>query len=104
VGAGHWSGRGAGAALADLGHTAGTLARTGATAKELMARLGHASLHAAMGYQHVAHERDRKIADGLEAMIAEHRRADGRPPAEPPVARTLHAVDRLSVPVLPPAP
>jgi integrase len=50
----------------DLRHTAGTLAaRTGATTKELMARLGHASPQASMIYQHAADDRDRRIAEGL---------------------------------------
>lgn len=53
----------------DLRHTAGTLAaRTGATTKELMARLGHASANAALIYQHASAERDRSIAQGLTAM------------------------------------
>lgn len=53
----------------DLRHTAGTLAaRTGATTKEFMARLGHASPNAAMIYQHAAADRDRRIAEGLAAM------------------------------------
>jgi integrase len=56
----------------DLRHTAGTLAaRTGATTKELMARLGHATPRAAMVYQHAAEDRDRAIAEGLAAMTAE---------------------------------
>jgi integrase len=56
----------------DLRHTAGTLAaRTGATTKELMARLGHASSQAAMIYQHAAPDRDRSIADGLATMLRE---------------------------------
>jgi integrase len=56
----------------DLRHTAGTLAaRTGATTKELMARLGHASPQAAMVYQHASRDRDRAIADGLTAMTVE---------------------------------
>jgi integrase len=54
----------------ELRHTAGTLAaRTGATTKELMARLGHASPQAAMIYQHAASDRDRNIAEGLTAML-----------------------------------
>lgn len=62
----------------DLRHSAGTLAaRTGATTKELMARLGHASPRAAMIYQHAADDRDRRIADGLDAMAEE---AGLRPP------------------------
>jgi integrase len=45
----------AGLRFHDLRHTAGTLAaQTGATTKELMARLGHASHQAAMVYQHAA--------------------------------------------------
>lgn len=56
----------------DLRHTAGTLAaRTGATTKELMARLGHASPQAAMIYQHAAADRDQRIADGLAEMARE---------------------------------
>lgn len=50
----------------DLRHTAGTLAaRTGATTKELMARLGHASPRASLIYQHAAEDRDRRIAERL---------------------------------------
>jgi integrase len=56
----------------DLRHTAGTLAaRTGATTRELMARLGHASSQASMIYQHAAPDRDRSIAEGLAAMLRE---------------------------------
>lgn len=56
----------------DLRHTAGTLAaRTGATTKELMARLGHASPRAAMVYQHASEDRDRIIADRLAAMAVD---------------------------------
>ena len=58
----------------DLRHTAGTLAaRTGATTKELMARLGHASASAALIYQHASAERDKSIADGLTAMYEAER-------------------------------
>jgi len=56
----------------DLRHTAGTLAaRTGA--KELMARLGHASPRAALIYQHATDDRDRRIANGLDAMARDAR-------------------------------
>ena len=56
----------------DLRHTAGTLAaRTGATTKELMARLGHSSPNATMVYQHAADDRVRLIAERLAAMTAE---------------------------------
>jgi integrase len=56
----------------ELRHTAGTLAaQTGATTKELMARLGHSSPRAAMIYQHASEKRDRRIADRLSEMVAE---------------------------------
>ena len=81
----------------DLRHTAGTLAaRTGATRKELMARLGHASPRAAMVYQHAAADRDRLIADRLGAMVTEAglapviplgRRPPASAPVDPPGAR-----------------
>jgi integrase len=62
----------------DLRHTAGTLAaQTGATTKELMARLGHASPQAAMVYQHAASDRDRRIADVLTEMAHEEGLGDG---------------------------
>ena len=47
----------------DLRHTGGTLsAVTGATLKELMARLGHSSVRAALIYQHATRDRDQAIA------------------------------------------
>lgn len=53
----------------DLRHAAGTMAAwTGATTKEIMARLGHASERAALRYQHAAHDRDRELADALDAV------------------------------------
>ncbi|MGH9154858.1 MAG: site-specific integrase, partial [Acidimicrobiales bacterium] len=68
----------------NLRHTAGTLAaRTGATTKELMARLGHASPRASMIYQHAAEDRDRRIAEGLDAMAEKA----GLCPAKPVTAQ-----------------
>jgi integrase len=56
--------------LHDLRHVAGTLAAwTGATERELMARLGHANPAAARRYQHVARDRDRAIAAGLDTIL-----------------------------------
>jgi len=56
--------------LHDLRHVAGTLAAwTGATERELMARLGHANPAAARRYQHAARDRDRAIATGLDAIL-----------------------------------
>ena len=60
----------------DLRHTAGTLAaRTGATTKELMVRLGHSSPNASLVYQHASADRDQKIADGLTELF---RKAEGK--------------------------
>jgi integrase len=65
----------------DLRHTGGTLsAATGATLKELMARLGHSSVRAAMIYQHATRDRDRAIARALGELVREVRQE----PAEAP--------------------
>jgi integrase len=54
----------------DLRHTGNTLAAaTGASTKELMARMGHASPAAALRYQHATLERDAVIADALSELI-----------------------------------
>jgi integrase len=51
-----------------LRHTGATLAaQAGATTKELMARLGHASPRAALLYQHASDDRDAMIAKALDA-------------------------------------
>ena len=54
----------------DLRHGAATLAATtGATTKELMSRLGHASPAAALRYQHVVSGRDAAIADAIDDVV-----------------------------------
>lgn len=54
----------------DLGHTGKTLAaETGASTKQLMARMGHASSRAALIYQHATRERDEQIARQLSHRI-----------------------------------
>lgn len=54
----------------DLRHTGNTLAAaTGATLKELMARMGHSSTKAAMVYLHAAKDRDRAIADAMGEIV-----------------------------------
>lgn len=56
--------------LHDLRHVAGTMAAaTGASTKELMHRLGHASPRAALRYQHATAKRDEAIADGIDRML-----------------------------------
>ena len=56
----------------------------GVVFKELMARLGHASHQAALRYQHAAN-RDRAIADQLDAVTEQTRRT---PPVVPAPPRT----------------
>ncbi len=59
----------------DLRHTGNTLAATtGASTKELMARMGHASMRAAVLYQHATSERDHEIAVALSALAQRQRR------------------------------
>ena len=59
--------------LHDLRHTGNTTlaAATGASTKELMARMGHASAQAALIYQHATAERDRAIADALSDLAGQ---------------------------------
>jgi integrase len=55
----------------DLRHTGNTLAAaTGASTKELMARMGHASMRAALIYQHATADRDAAIAAALSSLAA----------------------------------
>ena len=54
----------------DLRHTGNHFAAaSGASTRELMGRMGHASMRAALIYQHRTAERDRAIADALDQMI-----------------------------------
>lgn len=54
----------------DLRHAGNTLAATtGASTRELMARMGHASTRAALIYQHATSERDQVIAAALAAYV-----------------------------------
>ncbi|WP_234038808.1 tyrosine-type recombinase/integrase [Micromonospora coerulea] len=61
----------------DLRHSGNTIAaRTGASTRELMARMGHDSAQAAMIYQHATSEADRAIAQAVsDAVKAEHKKA-----------------------------
>ena len=55
----------------DLRHTANTLAAaTGASTRELMHRMGHASSAAALRYQHATRDRDQAIARALGDLVA----------------------------------
>jgi hypothetical protein len=54
----------------DLRHTGNTLAaQTGASTRDLMARMGHDSSQAALIYQHATTEADRAIAKALDAAV-----------------------------------
>ena len=62
--------------LHDLRHFGGThTAISGATLRELQARLGHASPAAAMRYQHAAERRDKAVADRWAASYIDHQPA-----------------------------
>jgi integrase len=54
----------------DLRHTGNTLAsHTTASTRELMTRLGHSSARAALIDQHGNRQREREIADSIDAMM-----------------------------------
>ena len=60
----------------DLRHTGNHLAaQTGASTRELMQRMGHSTVRAAMIYQHATDARSRDLADRLDALVAERRGA-----------------------------
>ncbi|KJY23284.1 site-specific integrase [Streptomyces sp. NRRL S-98] len=62
----------------DLRHTGNTLAAsTGASTRELMARMGHSTARAALIYQHASADRDRLIADALSGLVQQGRRGTG---------------------------
>ena len=55
----------------DLRHTSITIAAaSGASTKELMARMGHASPDAALRYQHATRDRDAQIADAIGQALS----------------------------------
>lgn len=58
----------------DLRHTGNHFAaRSGVSTKELMARMGHDDMRAALIYQRATAEADKQIADRLSAMVDKHR-------------------------------
>jgi integrase len=58
----------------DLRHTGNNLAAaSGASTRELMHRMGHSSMRAALIYQHATSERDREIAARIDKRLAEQR-------------------------------
>ncbi|HET9061098.1 MAG TPA: hypothetical protein VFN61_14360 [Acidimicrobiales bacterium] len=64
----------------DLSHTGSTLAAgTGATTRELMAWMGHASPRAALIYQQASAERDRAIAEALAVQVSRRKASAAAP-------------------------
>ncbi|MFP8905534.1 tyrosine-type recombinase/integrase [Streptomyces atacamensis] len=64
----------------DLRHTGNTLAATGgATTRELMHRMGHSSVRAALIYQHLVNGRDHEIADYVDGQIRRVKQPPGGP-------------------------
>jgi len=62
----------------DLRHTGDHLAAaSGASTRELMHRMGHSTVRAALIYQHATSGRDREIADAMDRRIDASVRADG---------------------------
>ncbi|MYW74193.1 tyrosine-type recombinase/integrase [Pseudonocardia sp. SID8383] len=62
----------------DLRHTGNQLAaNSGATTRELMHRMGHGSMRAALIYQHATTDRDRRIAEQMAAMVERERHPQG---------------------------
>lgn len=64
----------------DLRHAGNTwAAQAGTSTRDLMTRMGHDDMRAALIYQHASNEADQAIADRLSARIEHHRtRADGQ--------------------------
>jgi integrase len=76
----------AGVRFHDLRHTGNTLAaRSGVSTRDLMARMGHDSVRAAIIYQHATTEADARIALALEAALTSGSAA-GEPAIEPPAS------------------
>ncbi|MGY0003909.1 tyrosine-type recombinase/integrase [Micromonospora sp. I033] len=66
----------------DLRHTGNTIAaRTGASTRDLMARMGHDSAQAAMIYQHATSQADRAIAQAVSDAVKAERKKAKKPAA-----------------------
>lgn len=59
----------AGFTFHDLRHTGNLASMSGASTQELMQRMGHSTMRAALIYQHATDERAREIADRLNAVV-----------------------------------
>jgi integrase len=62
----------------DLRHTGNHLvAQAGASTRELMDRMGHSTMRAALIYQHATQARARTLADRLDALVTAQRKSAG---------------------------
>lgn len=76
----------------DLRHTGNMLAaRTGASLRDLMARMGHDSIHAAMIYQHATREADHAIASAVDVAIKHEQQRSGDDPGDRPSSDSVPA-------------
>jgi integrase len=67
----------------DLRHTGNHFAaQTGASLRDLMARMGHDSMRAALIYQHANQTGDQEIADGIEELLSDRVPDDAEDQAE----------------------
>lgn len=74
----------------DLRHVGNTLAATnGASLKELMSRMGHASVRAALIYQHASRDRDKVIAAALGKALTVAQEKEKKKVSGTQVARKL---------------
>lgn len=63
----------------DLRHAGNDLAaKAGASTRELMSRMGHSSMRAALIYQHASRERDQAIGEAISRNVVKARRAKGK--------------------------
>jgi integrase len=68
----------------DLRHTGNTIAAgSGASLRDLMDRMGHDSVRAALIYQHKTADGNRVIADAMNSKIKEANPDDDRASGEP---------------------
>ncbi|HET6211134.1 MAG TPA: tyrosine-type recombinase/integrase, partial [Jatrophihabitans sp.] len=74
----------------DLRHTGNTIAAAtpGTSTRDLMNRMGHDSMRAALIYQHATRDADSRIADAMDRQIEQIKSAD-----ETAIARLLHETD-----------
>jgi integrase len=64
----------------DLRHAGNIWAsKSGTSTRDLMARMGHDDMRAALIYQRATSEADRRIAEQLSAMVDAHRKGTNRP-------------------------